>query len=218
LHSKVYNKFRVIEDIIPSVVKKGYYAMDVKHKKLINKYKKLLEEKTLKILSLENNQANKHINNDGKYIYIVKSQLNKPLKIDEIDSLKIGKTKKYKIRIANYNTATKDNTIVLYRAKVNDISAVENCIKGLLSKKVYRSKKEYYNISLTEGIKIIRKCIKLTGSKMISEDKFYKKLLISRSKPLNGFEIQINNNNNNQIGGDNDIYNKYKYNYYIFKN
>ena len=192
--------------------------MDVKHKKLINKYKKLLEEKTLKILSLENNQANKHINNDGKYIYIVKSQLNKPLKIDEIDSLKIGKTKKYKIRIANYNTATKDNTIVLYRAKVNDISAVENCIKGLLSKKVYRSKKEYYNISLTEGIKIIRKCIKLTGSKMISEDKFYKKLLISRSKPLNGFEIQINNNNNNQIGGDNDIYNKYKYNYYIFKN
>ena len=75
---------------------------------------------------------------------------------------------KYKIRISTYNTSVKDNVIVLYRAKVNDISAVENCLKSLLSKKVYRSYKEYYEVTLNEAIKTIKKCIKLSGSTLIS--------------------------------------------------
>jgi prophage antirepressor-like protein len=213
----------VIEDIIPSVIKKGYYEIEVKYKKKIKKYKKLLEKQILRNLVLENNQSNCHINTKGKYIYIVKSQLNKQLDINEVDTLKIGKTKKYKIRIANYNTATKDNSIVLYRARTNDISAVENCIKALLSKKVYRSKKEYFNVSLSEAIKSIKKCIKLSGSKLISEDKFYKNFIISKNNPLNGFEIQIDNSEE-QIGGYIDkynielSYNHYKFIYYNFIN
>ena len=35
---------------------------------------------------------------------------------------------KYKIRMSTYNTSVKDNVIVLYRAKVDDITAVENCL------------------------------------------------------------------------------------------
>jgi hypothetical protein len=38
------------------------------------------------------------------------------------------------------------------------------------------------------------KCIKLTGSKLISEDKFYHKYKLSRSTKLNGFNYGLSNN------------------------
>jgi hypothetical protein len=75
--------------------------------------------------------------------------------------------------------------------------------------KVYRSYREYYNITLREAIKIIKKCVNLTGSKIMSEDKFYRKYKIKRSSKLNGFQYGLNSENcqldqtnkNNQIGG-----------------
>ena len=120
---------------------------------------------------------------------------------------------KYKIRISTYNTSVKDNVIVLYRAKVNDISAVENCLKSLLSKKVYRSYKEYYEVTLSEAIKTIKKCIKLSGSTLISDDKFYLDYKMSRSTALNGFEINVNNCNE-QSGGFNGDENEIEYKSY----
>jgi hypothetical protein len=126
------------------------------------------------------------------------------------------------------NTSIKDNVIILYRAMIDDISAVENCLKGMLSKKVYRSNKEHYIITLKEAIKMIKLCIKLTKSKLISEDKFYKNYInkISRSKS-NIADKQINfifdneNINNEQIGGNisntyDDILELYKLNKMIF--
>lgn len=92
-----------------------------------------------------------------------------------------------------------------------------------MSKKVYRYRREYYNVSLSEAIKSIKKCIKLSGSKLISEDKFYKKFEIIKDQPLKGFEIHIDDYNEEQIGGnidENNInlsYNEYKFNYYNFK-
>ena len=117
---------------------------------------------------------------------------------------------KYKIRMSTYNTSVKDNVIVLYRAKVNDISAVENCLKSLLSKKVYRSYKEYYEVTLSEAIKTIKKCIKLSGTTLMSEDKFYLDYKMSRSTALNGFEINVNNCNE-QNGGFNEDENEIEY-------
>ncbi len=169
---------------------------------LVEQKNKELKKEKIKNLSLENNQSNKHICTKGKYIYIVKSLLEDYINEDKPDTLKIGKTRKYKIRMSTYNTGTKDNSIVLYRAKVNDISAVENCLKSLLSKKVYRSYREYYKVTLNEGIKTIKKCIKLSGSTLLSEDKYYKNFKLKRSMPLNGFVININDNCNvNQNGG-----------------
>ena len=54
----------------------------------------------------------------------------------------------------------------------------------MLSKKVYRSYKEYYEVTLDEAIKTVKKCIKLTGSNLISEDKFYLDYKMSRSTAL----------------------------------
>jgi hypothetical protein len=203
----------VVEDVLPSIRKNGIYTANKKYLKQIKQLNELLEQKNeelkkdkLRILSLENNQSNKHICNKGKYVYIVKSSLEDYINEDEPDTLKIGKTSKYKIRMSTYNTGVKDNSIVLYRAKVNDISAVENCLKSLLSKKVYRSYREYYKVTLNEAIKTIKKCIKLSGSTLISEDKYHKNFKLKRSSVLNGFTINVNDECDiNQIGGEYDF-------------
>lgn len=160
-------------------------------------------------MSLENNQKNKHICTKGKYIYVLKAKLDNYIDKDKPDILKIGKTRKYKIRMSTYNTSVKDNVIVLYRVKVNDKSAVENCLKSLLSKKVYRSYKEYYEVTLNEAINTVKRCIKLSGSTLMSEDKFYLDYKINRSISLNGFEINVNNCNE-QNGGFNSNEIEYK--------
>ena len=175
---------------------------------LINLYCYYLSSRTVRISSrcLE---KNKHICTKGKYIYILKAKLDDYIDKDKPDILKIGKTKKYKIRMSTYNTSVKDNVIVLYRAKVNAISAVENCLKSLLSKKVYRSYKEYYEVTLSEAIHTIKRCIKLSGTTLMSEDKFYLDYKMSRSTALNGFEINVNNCNE-QSGGFNENEIEYK--------
>ena len=224
----------VVEKVLPSIRKTGIYTANNSHLKEIKQLNKIINQKDnelyekdiqlknknvelkqekLKNLSLENNQKSKHICTKGKYIYILKAKLDDYIDKDKPDILKIGKTKKYKIRMSTYNTSVKDNVIILYRAKVDDISAIENCLKGLLSKKVYRSYKEYYEVTLSEAINTIKRCVKLSGSTLISEDKFYLDYKMSRSTVLNGFEININNCNE-QIGGfiNNEIeYKSYKY-------
>ena len=206
----------VVEDILPSIRKTGIYTankaqlkenqklnqlIEQKDEELKNQSEELKQEK-LKNLSLENNQKNKHICTKGRYIYILKAKLDDYIDKDKPDILKIGKTRKYKIRMATYNTSVKDDVIVLYRAKVDDISAVENCLKGLLSKKVYRSYKEYYEVTLKEAIKTVKKCIKLSGSTLMSEDKYYLDYKMNRSTALNGFQINVNNCNEQNDGSN----------------
>jgi prophage antirepressor-like protein len=213
----------VVEDVLPSIRKTGIYTankaqikeikklnqiIDQKDQKLKDKDLELKEEK-LKNLSLENNQKNKHICTKGKYIYILKAKLDDYIDKDKPDILKIGKTRKYKIRMSTYNTSVKDNVIVLYRAKVDDISAVENCLKSRLSKKVYRSYKEYYEVTLSEAIETIKICIKFSGTTLISEDKFYLDYKMSRSTQLNGFEINFSSCNDQKGGYDDYEYHTY---------
>ena len=119
-----------------------------------------------------------------------------------------------------YNTGHKDNVLILYRVKVDDITAVENCIKGRFSKKRYRSNKEHYKISLNEAIEGINKCIDMTESKKISEDLYYEdytNLSMSRIKldrNIKNMLIMLDNNDNIQYGGCIE-YTKYLENIYI---
>lgn len=78
-------------------------------------------------------------------------------------------------------------------------------------KKVYRSNKEHYKVSIKEAISTIKKCIKLSKSKIISEDNFYKKLLsksnnkikTKRNKEINNWQIEILfGESDEQIGGN----------------
>lgn len=173
----------VIEKVLPSIREKGFYELEKKLQEQINKFNKRIKTltnenkiKTNKLIErinvLENNQAKKHITK-GKFIYIIKSADGKPIRMNKTEIFKMGKTKKFNARLGTINTAHKDEVYVLYKAKVDDISAVENCLKGMLSKQLYRSNREHYVITLDDAIKMIKKCIKLTKSKLIQEEKLY---------------------------------------------
>lgn len=86
--------------------------------------------------------------------------------------------------------------------------------------------KEHYNISINNAVKTINKCIKLTKSKKISEDKYYLDMIKQNklTKNINEYGIEIlfdiNENNNILSGGNinNDFMNSIKYDDYIFIN
>ena len=65
------------------------------------------------------------------------------------------KTRKYKIRMSTYNTSVKDDVIVLYRAKVNDISAVVFTRIG--SKRLKRKLPQRY--AFQKGISFIQRVL-----------------------------------------------------------
>jgi prophage antirepressor-like protein len=220
----------VIEKVLPSIREKGYYELEKKYKDQINEFnnniktlikehnkdkKKLIE----RIKVLENNQAKKHIT-EGKFIYIIKPADGKPITMNKTEILKMGKTKKFNARLGTINTPFKDDVYVLYKVKVDDITAVENCLKGMLSKQLYRSNREHYIITLKEAINMIKKCIKLTKSKLIQEDKLYenhinktyKKNIKKLSRSTTKIEDQkidfILDNNKSENESENKIENK----------
>lgn len=223
---KAANKFYkwTIEEVLPSIRNKGYYELEQKHKLEV-------DELNQRIKILENNQAKKHITK-GRYIYIIKSADNKLIQMKSTEIYKIGKTIKFNPRMNTINTSSKDDLIILYKAKIDDITAVENCLKGMLSKQLYRSRREHYVITLYNAIKMIKLCIKLTKSKLISEEKCYKKFINKSSRLKNdlyesniNFIFDQNMENNDQIGGqitnniiDNyeDVVNLYRLNKFIF--
>ncbi len=215
---------------MPSIRENGYYELQREHKIKINELNSKLDEKEQQIRILENNQATKHITK-RKYIYIIKSADNKKITFDTTKIYKLGKTIKFNARMNTINTSTKDNASVLYRTKIDDISAVENCLKGILSKQVYRTNKEHYIITLKEALKIIKKCVKLTKSNIISEDKYYKKYIFRDKTTDNTLSwtkynvldqcINFVINNNIQKGGNiintyNDIIKLYTLNKNIY--
>ena len=91
-----------------------------------------------------------------------------------------------------HNSSNKNNVLILYRVKVDDSNVVEQCLKALLKKQMY-NRKEYYTISINNAIKTINKCIKLTKSKKISEDKYYLNMIKQNkiTSNINEYGIEI---------------------------
>lgn len=200
----------VIQNVIPDIRKKGYYEANKNVNNEIEKLNKTIEELYQENLVLKNNK-NKIKDENGKYIYIIKSPDFIPINPSIDDVLKIGKTIKYKNRMGVHNSSNKNNVLILYRVKVDDSDVVEQCLKALLKKQMY-NRKEYYNISIKNAIKTINKCIKLTKSKKISDDKYYLDMIKDKKITTNineyGIEILFDNdeinNSNILLGGSNE--------------
>jgi hypothetical protein len=112
-----------------------------------------LEEK---IRKLENN--NKKIENVKKgMIYVFKVS---DIKTEE-EMYKIGKTINMYKRSKIYNTGLKDNIEILSLYEVNNLSAVDKCIKAFLDKYRYRKSKEVFKVNLDLIKKVIKKCKKI---------------------------------------------------------
>lgn len=181
----------VITNVIPDIRKKGIYEANKKQNNEIEKLNKTIEELYHENLVLKNNN-NKIKDDKGKYIYIIKSPDFNPINPNVDDILKIGKTIKYKNRMGVHNSSNKNNVLILYRVKVDDTDVVEQCLKALLKKQMY-NRKEHYNISINNAIKTINKCIKLTKSKIITDDKYYLNMIKEKkiTKNINEYGIEI---------------------------
>ena len=131
--------------------------------KLIRKYHQYIQEKLYqKINLLETNQKPK-INILSGIIYFFAALNN--VKINELDDdlLKIGKTVNKNNRFNTYSGNANDIE-PLFILEVDDIDAVENCIKNLLKEYQYRKNKEIYQISIDALKFVFVNCDKLVSS------------------------------------------------------
>lgn len=120
---------------------------------LVNQYKDFIViGLNNKIKMLEQNQKPK-CSEIGGFIYVVKAS-------DDLNLVKIGKTTNLKKRMENYTSDKGSDIIPLLKYKVNNIDAIETCIKAFAKKHQYRKRKEIYKIDQTFLDKVIKKCIK----------------------------------------------------------
>ena len=219
-HRKEAKKFFkwIVEVVIPNIRQYGYYEADIQTQ---NKIKDL--EQTIQKLYRENlllkNDKKEVPSVKGKYIYVVKNpETFNTSSLDEnkVEEIKIGKSGKFKKRIGTHNSSHGHDVFILYRVEVDNNNVVEQCIKSLLNKQSINNK-EFFNISLKKAIDTINKCIKLTKSKKISEDKYYLDMIkenkLSRNK---NFTVEILfGSGNNELQGGSYINNNKSYDDYI---
>jgi prophage antirepressor-like protein len=203
----------VTSEVIPTIRKTGSYIIDEKSKKKMDDINKKLKAYKKRVKILENNQKKERYP-DGGYIYVIQAPDNDKKKY------KIGKTdKKLSKRLNTYNTTLPDKVFVVYKKKVKKPIAVEHCLKGLLYEYRYTNRKEYYNISLKNIIKMINDCDALiNGNKKIKRSNHSKKLDDPDDMLYGIFAIDDDNDDddNNQTGGT-DVNKHIFTSYYINK-
>jgi prophage antirepressor-like protein len=154
MKSKMKNaqKFQywLINDVLPNLRKHGKFELNkkikLKLKKLNTKIKML--EKNNKILK---NNMTKHKYPKGTYIYI----------IEDDNKYKIGYTDNLEERLRTYNTGKANKLNYVYYKKTKCGKEIEDCLKAMLNKYIYKSNKEFYECDVNIIIKKILKCIKI---------------------------------------------------------
>jgi prophage antirepressor-like protein len=140
----------LINDVLPNLRKYGKVEVNKKIKlKLKNLNKKILLLKKYNDQLKKNMTKNKYPN--GSHIYVIEDE----------GLYKIGYTDNLKKRLAIYNTGKVNKTEYIYYKKTQCAKEIELCLKAMLIKYIYKSKKEFYNCSLDKIIKAILKCIKI---------------------------------------------------------
>ena len=108
---------------------------------------------------------------------------------------KIGKTKKFKERLATHNSSHVDNVDVILIYESHDIDSVEKCLKLSLKSKQYRKRKEFYETDIDQIKELLDGCetLMLKGkmkpkNKLKDDDKFYIMVKRNNDDNLNGEE------------------------------
>jgi prophage antirepressor-like protein len=144
----------LVEEVLPEIRTNGKYKIAEKYKKDIDKANNKIKTMKNIIKKFENNKKkNKYPN--GGVVYVLR-----PIGGDK-NLLKIGKTKNLNPRLNTYNTSVPDNMELLHTLPVENPTAVEYCIKGMLDDYRYRDNKEYYECSLKKVIDVFNKCDKI---------------------------------------------------------
>lgn len=140
----------IVNDVLPNLRKNGKYEMN---KIMKQKIKKL--NKKIKLLEKNNEILKKNMTKNkfpkGMHIYV----------IEDNGLFKIGYTDNLKKRLQNYNIGKANKVDYSYYRKTNCAIEIEICMKSMLNKYIYKSKKEFYNCSLDKIINSIVKCLKI---------------------------------------------------------
>ena len=138
----------LINIALPKLREFGKYEVDKKSKIKLDKL-----NKKIKLLKMSNNKLRKNMvknkYSSGYHFYIIK----------EDSMYKIGHTKNLKKRLAVYNTGKANNCEYAYYKKTDCAKEIEECMKALLNKYIYKSNKEFYNCSLNKILKEVKKCL-----------------------------------------------------------
>jgi phage anti-repressor protein len=151
-----------------SQVRKYFIEME----KLIKTYYSEINESMMKQINVIKTNQKPKINVIGGTIYIIKAQNN-----ISHDVYKMGKTNNIKKRMNVYNTANSNDIEVIFVQKVDNIDAVENCVKSMAKRFQYRSKKEIYEVDIEVLKGIIDDCcnidIKISANKIDTKSKYF---------------------------------------------
>ncbi len=154
----------VTSTVLPSIRKTGSYQIEKEHQSELNELNQKLKEAKKQIRILKHNQKKKNYKAAG-LIYVIR-----PIDTSKPNLLKVGKTTDFNKRLSTYNTSVPDDVDILFTLEVNDPDAVEHCLKGLLSKYVYRKNKEYYECTLKKIKEVIARCDKLVHDNYYCEN------------------------------------------------
>ncbi len=147
----------VTKEVLPSIRKTGKYVMDTKYTKKLEELNNELNEKEMRIETLEHNQKKEKFPKEN-IIYVLRERFHDDDKHDDI--YKVGRSKDMNSRKRVYDTTTSDKTRVAFYIKVKSDTAIENCVKSLLEEARYIRNKEYYVVPLNIIIEKIHACIK----------------------------------------------------------
>lgn len=142
-----YKKLYIIINSVEQNLKIIYWI-----EKLLNKYKQIIiDDLNKKVGILENNQRG-NINATKGVIYVLKTDMSL------YDLYKIGKTLKFKNRLKTHNSSHSDNVHLYLAFETDFIDEVENCLKAVLKSKIYRKRKEFYQIDPESLKKVLETC------------------------------------------------------------
>jgi phage anti-repressor protein len=131
---------------------RSYYIQLEKH---IDKYKdNIINDLRNRVKVLERNLKPNEIPKNEGVIYVLKT----PEDISLKDVYKIGSTEDFKKRLTTHHTSHADNIEVKHVYKTSDVKGVERCLKAVLKEKLYRKRKEFYQIDIEILKNVISNC------------------------------------------------------------
>ena len=143
----------LISDALPKLRQFGKYEVD-------NKTKKKLDDlnRKIKLLIASNKKLKKNMSKQkypsGYHFYILKDD----------GMYKIGYTKNLNKRLSVYKTGKANNVEYVYYKKTDCAKELEECMKALLNKYIYKSGKEFYKCSLSKILKYVRGCLEIESN------------------------------------------------------
>ena len=136
---------------------RDYYLELEEH---LDKYKShIITALNQRIGVLEYNQKPK-FNPKSGVIYVLKNALNQ-IPISEPTEYRIGKASIFKNRYGSHNSSHPDDMEIMFQYETNDIDRVESCLKVILKPVQYRSRKEFYTVTLDQIKQLLKSCNEL---------------------------------------------------------